>query len=514
MIFKYNMLAHLCAVTTIISLSGCSGDESDFFNLPGNDSSSGFNPSIYENLQTGTPYDYRGGERGQISAPPEGYELAYVTSVSRHGSRGITHPGKDLAVYQMIKKAADEDMLTEAGMGLDEKIYDAIAEYNTLSVREGLKSDELMPVYANITKVGAQEHRDLGIRMYERHSDYFDSLAAEGKKILWNYSTVGRSEESGWFWTGALLDHIEGDKPELVDLGADDYMVHFHKFKVDEQNTVGDTPKITEIKAYVEQQEIAYKAYKDSPEVAEANEIAETSSEFIQNQDALLLHLFKPEFVESIGVSPDYTFLSVPPGGSGFLEDEDGPTGNQIDSMDLTSYFPKAQAEYFEYLADFEKFYKTGPGFAGENVTYAMSYYLLYDFITSVDQALEENSDLGAKLRFGHAETVIPFMSLLGIEPYFEQTPRDELYAPTNPWVGSVVSPLATNIQWEIYKPTDAEQGDGPIIRMLHNESSVAFSPSCGTGIDGSSEFYEYSEIRECYLGILGDLFTPSMGLE
>jgi len=80
--------------------------------------------------------------------------------------------------------------------------------------------------------------------------------------------------------------------------------------------------------------------------------------------------------------------------------------------------------------------------------------------------------------------------------------------------VGSVVSPLATNIQWEIYKPTDAEQGDGPIIRMLHNESSVAFSPICGTGIDGSSEFYEYSEIRECYLGVLGDLFTPSMGLE
>jgi hypothetical protein len=128
---------------------------------------------------------------------------------------------------------------------------------------------------------------------------------------------------------------------------------------------------------------------------------------------------------------------------------------------------------------------------------------LLADFFSSINKCIEQpNNTAAAHLRFAHAETVIPFATLLQI-PGLAGKAVDymDIYTyENNPWRGEKVSPMSTNIQWEIYRHEDDHTQI--LVRMLYNEIEVRFKQDCQS-ITPDSFFYNLNELKRAYENVL-----------
>lgn len=162
--------------------------------------------------------------------------------------------------------------------------------------------------------------------------------------------------------------------------------------------------------------------------------------------------------------------------------------------------FTPSEVELLEWTDDLELFMLKG---YGKSVNYHMGLPLLQDVVESMEKAIlakEENLKPGTfektRLRFAHAETVVPFSCLLGIflqGPEFEQTQRDEpLSLPPKPpqprtWRGSIVAPFGANNMLVLYycpgkvlHSAAENKGDRSkyFVQVLHNEIPVPM-PGC-----------------------------------
>jgi hypothetical protein len=139
-----------------------------------------------------------------------------------------------------------------------------------------------------------------------------------------------------------------------------------------------------------------------------------------------------------------------------------------------------------------------GPSVQEANpVTYKMAQALEDDFFHEVDQIALGDLSHAAKLRFTHAEIVVPFASILGLKNVFVPVPAAQTYGyDTNPWRGELVAPLAANVQWDI-----ASDGAGKLlVKMLYNERETDFKAACDTARNApSSHYYDYAKLRACY---------------
>jgi hypothetical protein len=62
-----------------------------------------------------------------------------------------------------------------------------------------------------------------------------------------------------------------------------------------------------------------------------------------------------------------------------------------------------------------------------------------------------------------------------------------------NPWRGANVAPLASNIQWDVFR-----KGSRYLVRMLYNEQETAFRAGCRPVAKGS-KFYDLDELERCF---------------
>jgi len=92
---------------------------------------------------------------------------------------------------------------------------------------------------------------------------------------------------------------------------------------------------------------------------------------------------------------------------------------------------------------------------------------------------------------------IIPLASAMGLQQALAPLPASTPYSYANsPWRGQHVSPLAANMQWDVYR-----NGEGRlIVRLLYNEKETAFQASCdGARIAPGSVFYDYAKLKTCY---------------
>ena len=110
----------------------------------------------------------------------------------------------------------------------------------------------------------------------------------------------------------------------------------------------------------------------------------------------------------------------------------------------LGRYLTPQQASRFGYLDDVDSFYKNGPAFLGNDITYAMAVVLLDDMFAQIQAKVDSTSQLIAVLRFTHAEEIFPLATLLGLPGSTEQEPAgtEHTYA-DNPFRGANVAPMA-----------------------------------------------------------------------
>ena len=126
-----------------------------------------------------------------------------------------------------------------------------------------------------------------------------------------------------------------------------------------------------------------------------------------------------------------------------------------------------------------------------------MAQILEDDFFNEVDAIEKGDLSHAAKFRFTHAEIMIPFAAIMGLKGMSEGVPQAATFTyADNPWRGQTVSPMAANMQWDVY-------GDGKgglLVKMLYNEQETDFKAACdGAKIAPASHFYDYQKLAACY---------------
>lgn len=97
---------------------------------------------------------------------------------------------------------------------------------------------------------------------------------------------------------------------------------------------------------------------------------------------------------------------------------------------------------------------------------------LLLDIITSTDAVISGESDLTAFLRFGHAETLMPLLSLMRLEGCYYMTNYFDTVAKN--WKDFNVVPMSANIKFILFKSKSGKY----YIRLDRNETPVKLLPN------------------------------------
>ncbi|MFC9929498.1 histidine-type phosphatase [Streptomyces sp. NPDC127190] len=406
----------------------------------------------------GTKAPYAGGQDPQrYQQPPAGYTAVLTENVSRHGSRAATAGTDGDLVLALWDKARTAGQLTHKG----EEFGPRVQALEAAMARIG---------YGNLSGRGKQELTDTAVRLAHRLPSLFAKIADDGEKIDVVSSGQGRAVDSGTVFAGALADTDPALAPLIGPARTDKDLLYFHK-------AAGGA------------------AYRDY--LANDQRLKDTLRG-ITGQPATLDHarsvlrrLFTDPFVAEI---PDpvgaaeavYNLYAIAPAMS-----EESPDGR---GWGMERYISRSDAAWFGYLSDAEDFYEKGPGFADSDITYRMADVLLDDFFRQVEAKRDGTSDLGAELRFTHAEEIIPLAALMGLPGSTRPaTPGEPYTYAGNPWRGAAVSPLGANIQWDVY-----EKDGRYLVRMLYNERETPFRSGCRPIAEGST-FYDLDELERCF---------------
>ena len=483
--------------------------------------------------QTKTPYRPMQAA-ASYEAPPAGFSLVHTQLLARHGSRGLSSLKYDLAIYNLWEKAAAEGALTELGARLGPDVL-RIMKANFL-LGYGVKGIS-RPGYGNETQVGIDEHTQLARRLLARDAALFDGAVAQGRRIEVVSSGVDRAVDSAYFFSESL----KAGRPELAGLftlppapapypegapvaqpaGTNRFLLYFHKLVAATDKVANPADPL--FTTYQDSQ--AFQAWLKDPDLAARQAAVLAEPEAAATGRAVMERLFSKAFVDKID-SGEYRFANT--GTRTFVSDDgqfsstltgDGKTtiGSAAEAasvlyelyviapamaaeakVDFTPYMPLAQARYLAYTQDAADFYKMGPGITEKgSVTWKMAQVLEDDFFNQVDAVQRGDLSRAARLRFAHAEIVIPFATKLGLKGIAVQTPLARPYSYAgNPWRGQVVSPMAANVQWDVVR----DAGGKLLVKMLYNEAETDFKADCdGARYAAGSYYYDYTKLKACY---------------
>jgi hypothetical protein len=484
-------------------------------------------------LTTKTPY-HPHQDAATYEAPPAGFTPAYTELVARHGSRGLSSLKYDAAAYNMWQRASADGSLTALGAGLGADIQRFMRANALLGLNvPGISN----PGYGNLTLTGISEQRQLAARMLARLPGYFASVAANSRFIFVQSSGVARAVDSASFFSS----EINAENPALGSLvvqpaapvgypvgfpmqqalGTNRFLLYFHKL-TPAIDLVTD-PADPNYQTY--QDSLAFQAYASDPNMTAkvAGILADPSAKAAAR--TVLQTVFTDDFIGKID-DGTYTFANT--GAFTFTSDDgslvttlngDGKTTvasltdaasmlynlyvvapamtNEV-TVNFAQYVPTDAARVLSYLQDAQDFYQMGPSITELNpVTYKMAQALENDFFSEIDTIVAGNTLHGAKLRFTHAEIIVPFASILGLKKIFVPMPLASTYSyASNPWRGELVSPFAANLQWDVFSDANGTF----LVKMLYNEKETDFKADCdGARFGAGSHFYDYSKLKACY---------------
>ncbi|HDR9502121.1 histidine-type phosphatase [Burkholderia cepacia] len=485
-------------------------------------------PATY--YQTKTPYRPQQ-DAATYEAPPAGYAPVYTELVARHGSRGLSGFKYDGAIYAMLVKAEADGALTALGAQLKADTY-AMMKANAL-LGYGVAGIST-PGYGNLTQTGIREHQQLAARLAQRLPALF---AAGDRQIVVVNSGQDRAVDSSTFFSASLVaaqpalapaitlpaapSGYPASAPVVQPAGTNRFLLYFHSLKP-ATDLVTDTGN-PYYSTYQASQ--AYQAYANDATVAAKLNAIKAAPQAADVAQTVLSALVSQAFIAKLGTS-GYTFANT---GTYAFTSADGKFTNTlkgdgktkiattVDAVNvlynllqvapamaaetggvtMEKYIGAEQAQYLAYLQDAEDYYQKGPGIQEANpVTYRMAKVLQDDFFDEVDAIARGDLTRAAKLRFTHAEIMIPFASIMNLKNVFVPTPQAQTYTyANNPWRGDQVSPMAANMQWDVYR-----NGSRLIVKMLYNERETDFQAACdGAKLAPGSHFYDYAGLKRCY---------------
>jgi hypothetical protein len=396
---------------------------------------------------------------------PAGFTPVFTENVSRHGSRSATDSSDGDLILALLDKAQAEGQLTAKGREFGPKAQALEAAMSTVG-------------YGNLSARGKAEIQATATRMEKRLPSLFATIAKDKEPIDVVSSGQGRAVDSANLY-GAALAQTDPDLASLIGATRTDKdLLYFHKAAggAAYRDYIANDQRLATTLTSITDQPKTHRAARD-----------------------VLKKLFKPAFVDritagefaSIGTDVEaatavYNLYAIAPAMS-----EESPGGK---GWGMDRYISARDADWFGYISDAEDFYEKGPGFADSDITYKMAGVLLDDFFEKVEAKRDGTSDLGAELRFTHAEEIIPLAALMGLPGSTKGVTAKQPYTyASNPWRGAAVAPLGSNIQWDVFR-----KGGTYLVRMLYNEKETAFKAGCRP-VSKGSKFYDLNELERCF---------------
>ncbi|GLW75065.1 lipoprotein [Kitasatospora phosalacinea] len=410
---------------------------------------------------TKTPYAPQQ-DPGRYQPVPAGYTPVFTENVARHGSRAMSDSEDGDAVLALLARAEQADGLTGLGAQLAPQVRTLLAAAASIG-------------YGNLSARGADEQRRTALRTEQRLPALFDSIAARHEPIVVETSGVTRATASANAFTAGL---VEGE-PALAGVIAapvtDKNLLYFHK-----------QPQNADYQAYV----------AHDPQLAAALAAVDADPRTAEAARHTVRRLFTAAFADTLTTEQQTAFARA----LYALYSAAPDLAVEAHGTDLDRFLTPTDAQWLGYLDDAEEFYQKGPGFTGRTITYKMAGVLLDDLFVQAEHRADGTGTAGAVLRFTHAEEIMPLAALLGLPGSTEQADPAEPYDyANNPWRGAQVSPMAANVQWDVYRAaTDGGGRPSHLVRMLYNERETAFKADCHPIAKGSY-FYDLDELERCF---------------
>lgn len=469
--------------------------------------------SIYSAQQDSSSYE----------AAPDGYHVVYSQLVERHGARALSSPKYDVLTKQVWDLANKRGQLTKLG----KKLGPSIDLVTTANQKLG---------YGLLTKGGEEEPTGIATRMAHRLSSIMTKDVSNPVCIQVQTSGKERANQTAHYFMQALAKNValvdnnathcyqSQTHPEVIDAQhVNPYELYFHK---------KDPAKNEKYRQY-SKSFAEYKEFQDSEKLNITFDALSGLPETKRLSRQMLERIYTKEFVDFLeknvsnnrqcNISEENCFKTNTKNPEE-VEDDWKYVQNEVDAAsmlynlfiispgmlreaqaqgadwNLKQFITPEESAWFSYQSDAEDFYEKGPSFSDSNgVSYNIAKPLLKDMFDEVDTVANKNQTPKhiAKLRFAHAEQIMPLAALLKVQGSTQSADPKVLYSQeNNEWRGGWVTPYSANIQWDVYKK-NVSDGE-TLVKMLYNEKEIGFKVSCKT-YTGTQYFYSLNELKRCY---------------
>ncbi|MHA5068277.1 histidine-type phosphatase [Cetobacterium somerae] len=371
---------------------------------------------------------------------PEGFTPFYINHLGRHGARYLSSSKSIDKILNELTEASERKELTPLG---EELLKDVLQLKNSEEEKYGL-----------LSQIGKDMEFGIGKRMYKNYPQVFK----KNREILAEATYVKRTQESMNEFLKTFKENISEDNVKTKINEKVDPILRFFDLNLE----------------YIEFKE---------------NGDWKTMLNSFQNRSKIYLEITNRIFKSKDMLSAKNSLK--------FTTDLYGLYTNQYDigeNVGLSKYFTQEELKYFWANKNLSMYLEKGPSSVGQNLPMDISFALLEDFLSTSENAIK-NENIAANLRFAHAETVVPFASLLKIDFASKQT--NDLNNVENIWKDYEVSPMGANIQWIFYK----NEKNDILVKMLYNEKEINFPIE-----SNMKPYYKWNDVRKYYEKVINDL--------
>lgn len=385
--------------------------------------------------------------------PPQGYKPFYVDYTGRHGSRYMGDP-TERAVAEVLQKAKDKDLLTEKGQQLlgQAKRFTEVNQGN----------------YGLLTDVGKKELEGIGRRMLTKYPEVF-----KGNHIVMVLTT----------------------DQERTKQSAQSFLVPYSSTYSEVK--IAQEPKDSQATLRFFDLSPAYNTYRKSSYVTAVVDTIRKSEENEMRVKNVLARIFEQDFIDELtaevmladGSKYDssklamsiYDLYTAP------LSLPDA-TIKGFD-LDFSGYFTLEEKAWFDRAVSCRSYMTLGPAFDVNGIQIKVASPLLISILSTADSAAT-NQTIDAYLKFGHAETTTPLVTLLGIEGANKSASSINQF--DTYWSAEEVASMATNIQLIFYKHEDVSKP--VLVKVLLNEKEVRVPVETTT-----FPYYKWDDFKSYY---------------
>lgn len=403
--------------------------------------------TIAQSVQEDLKRDIRYSASNQMAYPtptqaltpaPEGYKPFYISHYGRHGSRYLINPKDYSYPHEVLKSADSAGVLTPLGK-------DVLKRYEIIR-------QEADNRYGELTPLGAEQHRQIARRMYERFPEVFEgNVWVDAKSTVVIRCILSMTNE---------LTELTRLNPKLrIRHDASMHDMYYMNFN---------------------DKELLKKKWNK-----ESNDVYEKYFKEMVNYDYAFCQLFT-----------DTSFVWRKADARKFYE-KLFHTANNLQNLEarkkVTLYDLFTDEDIYNNWRVANMWWYLGYGFSqlnGGKQPYVQR-NLLRKIIEEADSCIVLQNP-GATLRFGHETMVMPLTVLMGLNGY-DLVTDDYAHLDQKGWVNYRIFPMGANIQLVFYRRNTGNKD--VLVKVLLNENEATLPIKSNT-----APYYKWSEVRDYYI--------------